>query len=178
MSKFSKEALDRLEAAKTPAAERETVLLVDDKDANLSVMAAILRPHFNLLEARDGEEAYNLIASYDKREELACIVSDHRMPRMTGVELLEKVVPLLPQTRRIIVTGYIDLDAAIDAINKSEVSKFIIKPFEAADFLEKVQAAVAGFRDDRALARQYAAMETELAAAKQALAQLRGEHGA
>ncbi|WP_342119264.1 response regulator [Pseudoduganella sp. OTU4001] len=124
-------------------------MIVDDKSANLSVMAAILRPHFRVLEANDGQEALTMLQTMDDAQEVACIVSDHRMPRMTGVELFEQLQPLLPNAVRIIVTGYIDVDAVVDAINKAEVYKFIVKPFDAREFLAMVQRAVDKFDEEQ-----------------------------
>ncbi|MES3025881.1 MAG: response regulator [Pseudomonadota bacterium] len=161
MTLFSREKLARIEASEVAEAPRHSVLIVDDKDANLSVMAAILRPFYHVLEARDGQEALALIEGLANPDELACIVSDHRMPRMTGVELFEQVQPLLPHAIRIIVTGYIDVDAVVDAINKAEVHKFIVKPFDAAEFLQCVRRAIDAFDARQQLVRSHAALLVE-----------------
>ncbi len=165
MTLFSREKLSQLEASETTAAPRHTVLIVDDKDANLSVMAAILRPFYHVLEARDGQEALTLIEGLSNPDDLACIVSDHRMPRLTGVELFERVQLILPRTIRIIVTGYIDVDAVVDAINKAKVHKFIVKPFDAADFLATVQGAIEIFD----VQQKFAASHSQLLSENRAL---------
>ncbi len=146
---FSSQKLSQIEAQESATSTRHTVMIVDDKSANLSVMAAILRPHFRVLEANDGQEALTMLQTMDDAQEVACIVSDHRMPRMTGVELFEQLQPLLPNAVRIIVTGYIDVDAVVDAINKAEVYKFIVKPFDAREFLAMVQRAVDKFDEEQ-----------------------------
>jgi response regulator RpfG family c-di-GMP phosphodiesterase len=153
MSIFKKENLRSVEP--TPAAERRTVMVVDDKDANISVMAAILRPHFHIIEARDGQEALKMIEDMPEPETLACIVSDHRMPKMTGVQLFEKVAELLPQTRRVLVTGYVDLDAVVDSINRAAIYKFISKPFDAPDFLLTIKCAVTAYEQAQLMADYY-----------------------
>lgn len=111
-----------------------------------------------------------MLRGMDDAQQVACIVSDHRMPRMTGVELFEQLQPLLPNAVRIIVTGYIDVDAVVDAINKAEVYKFIVKPFDAGEFLAMVRRAVDKFdqeqnrhagllAENRALQARIAALE-------------------
>jgi response regulator RpfG family c-di-GMP phosphodiesterase len=142
MALFTQQMMDRLDADGAQNPIRHTVMVVDDKDANLSVMAAILRPFYHLLEARDGEEALSLVEELDKERPLACVVSDHRMPRRNGVELLERIQQLRPRTTRIIVTGYIDVDTIIDSINKAGIYKFVVKPFDPHDFLLTVRRAV------------------------------------
>lgn len=159
MAIFKKEILAQIERDAELPAERHTVMIVDDKDANVSVMAAILRPYFHLVEARDGQEALKLIEAMDAPHTLACVISDHRMPKMTGVELFERCVSLLPHTRRILVTGFMDLDAIVDSINKGAVYKFVAKPFDAADFLLTVRCAVASFDSRRCLADYHLELE-------------------
>ena len=161
MALFKKELLAQIERDAVPAASQHTVMIVDDKDANVSVMAAVLRPYFNLIEAHDGPEALSLIEALEEPEKLACVISDHRMPKMTGVELFERVATLLPQTRRILVTGFMDMDALVDAINKAAVYKFVAKPFDAADFLLNVRCAVAAFDAERSMAEYHRDLEQQ-----------------
>ncbi|MDQ1815949.1 response regulator [Massilia sp. CCM 9210] len=152
---------------------RHTVMLVDDMDANVSVMAAILRPHFHLVEARDGQEALRLIGELPPSQELACIVSDHRMPRMSGVQLFERTSLMLPDTLRILVTAYLDLDAIVDAVNAGHIYRFIAKPFDAGGFLLAVQCAVAAFEHRRLLGAYHRALEDTLPVLPAAAAALR-----
>lgn len=144
MAIFKTENLGLLGAA-LPAMPRPSVMIVDDMDANVSVMATILRPHFDVIEAHDGNEALRLIEQLGPEQQLACIISDHRMPRMSGVQLFERMLPLLPDTRRILVTGYLDIDAIIDAVNKGQIYRFVAKPFDARDFLLTVRCAAASY---------------------------------
>lgn len=164
--------LDRQGALSDP---RHTVMLVDDMDANVSVMAAILRPHFHVIEARDGQEALRLIGALPSSQELACIVSDHRMPRMSGVQLFERTSVLLPETLRILVTAYLDLDAIVDAVNAGKIARFIAKPFDAGGFLLAVQCAVAAFEHQRLLNAYHRALEAALPAPPAAAAALRDQ---
>jgi response regulator RpfG family c-di-GMP phosphodiesterase len=152
MSIFKAENLAQADVKAALPEPRHTVMVVDDVRANASVMAAILRPHFHLIEAHDGEEAMALIDALPAAQELACVISDHRMPRMSGVQLFERLRRTLPQTRRVLVTGYMDMDAVVDAINRAEVYRFVAKPFDAADFLLTARCAVAAFDAARAQA--------------------------
>jgi DNA-binding NtrC family response regulator len=161
MAMFSQIKLSQLEAQEQRSQPVHTVMIVDDKSANLSVMAAILRPYYQVLEASDGQEALTAIEGIQHPENLACVISDHRMPRMSGVELLEKIQPLLPRTPRILVTGYIDVDAVVDSINKAGVFRFIVKPFDAEDFLATVKRAVDTFERQRAQSAAHARLIEE-----------------
>jgi response regulator RpfG family c-di-GMP phosphodiesterase len=164
MAIFKKENLDPIDDKTATPASRHTVMIVDDKEANVAVMAAILRPYFRLVEVHAGQEALKLIETMPASEALACIVSDHRMPHMTGVELCERAAQLRPQTKRIMVTGFMDLDAIVDSINKAEVYRFIAKPFDAADFLLTVRCAVAAFERQERLAQYHAELESAVPA--------------
>jgi DNA-binding NtrC family response regulator len=156
---FSPEKLTQIEALESSASH--TVTIVDDKSANLSVMAAILRPYYRVLEANDGQEALTMLSNLEDRDSVACIISDHRMPRMTGVELFEQLQPLLPGAVRVIVTGYIDVDAVVDAINKAEVFKFIVKPFDAKEFLATVKLAVDKYDEQQEQSKRHAGLLAE-----------------
>jgi diguanylate cyclase (GGDEF)-like protein/PAS domain S-box-containing protein len=145
MAIFSKQKLMELQHRDQEKTARHTVMIVDDEEANRAVMATILRPHYNLIEAADGQAALDLIAGLEQESTLACIVSDQRMPNLTGVELFQQVQSLLPLTVRIIVTGYVDVDSIVDSINKAEIYKFIVKPFDAHDFLLTVRRGVESY---------------------------------
>jgi response regulator RpfG family c-di-GMP phosphodiesterase len=162
MSLFKAENLPRADHRTALPEPRHTVLVVDDVRANAAVMAAILRPHFHLLEAHDGAEALALIDTMPPSQQLACIVSDHRMPGMSGLQLLLQVRDRLPQTRRVMVTGYMDMDALVDAINRAEIYRFVAKPFDTADFLLTVRCAVAAFEAARTHAAVHSALEQRL----------------
>ncbi|HXA47438.1 MAG TPA: response regulator [Burkholderiaceae bacterium] len=160
MAIFKKETLAQLNQAQASTARQYNVLVVDDKDSNLSVMSAILRNDYHVLEARDGQEALALIESLEDPESLACIVSDYRMPRLNGVELFEKAQLIAPKTSRIIVTGFIDIDAIVDSINRGGICKFIVKPFEASDLLDAVRSAVQSYESYQQLLSETHTLQT------------------
>lgn len=103
------------------------ILCVDDEEDNLVVFKSSFRKYYVVLSARSGEEAMELLKEYP----VDLIVSDQRMPSMTGVELFEKIREEYPDIIRIILTGYSDMQAVIDAINKGKVYHFATKPWDS-----------------------------------------------
>ncbi|RME40976.1 MAG: hybrid sensor histidine kinase/response regulator [Planctomycetota bacterium] len=114
------------------------LLYVDDERENLVVFRAAFSKYFHVLEASGGEEALKLLAAHD----VPVVVADQRMPDMTGVELCERVAREYPYTVRMILTGYIDSDAMMDAINKGHVYNFVTKPWERKTLLSMLLRAV------------------------------------
>ncbi len=105
---------------------KRTLLYVDDQPDNQVVFRAAFQSEFEVLEAACGQEA---LAILEKRE-VPLILSDQRMPGMSGVELFEVVKPRYPHTIRMILTGYNEPEVMMDAINKGHVYSFITKPWE------------------------------------------------
>jgi diguanylate cyclase (GGDEF)-like protein len=121
---------------------RPTVLVVDDEDGNLRVLRFVLAEHYHVLEAHDGQEALELIEGLPAEQRPAVVLSDQRMPRMTGVELFERLRETLPDAIRIIITGHVDVAAVVDAINRAGIHKFIVKPLDRDQLLLTVERAV------------------------------------
>jgi response regulator RpfG family c-di-GMP phosphodiesterase len=96
-----------------------TVLIVDDEPRVLDALEAILAAEFRVLRAAGGEAALEIL----RAEEVAVIVTDYRMPGMTGVELLRRSQEHAPDTVRIILTAYTDVDSLMEAINRSRGSR-------------------------------------------------------
>lgn len=107
-------------------APRATVAIVDDEIDVLRSLRDLLRLDFEVLTFTEAEEA---LAELGRRE-VAAVLSDQRMPRMTGVEFLSKVRTLCPETTRLLFTGYADQKAVIDAINEGRVFRYISKPWD------------------------------------------------
>jgi DNA-binding NtrC family response regulator len=103
--------------------EEPKVLLVDDESDYLEDFRSLFSEKFCLVTACGGGEALAVL----EREPIAVVVSDQRMPGMSGSELLAQVSRRYPQTVRILYTGYSDLDAIIDAINKGEIYRYLSK---------------------------------------------------
>ena len=101
------------------------VLYVDDEVHNLSAFKASFRRKFNIFTAESAVEGRKILES----ELIQIIICDQRMPGMSGIEFLESVIPDYPEPIRFLLTGYEDITAVIDAINKGEVYKYIQKPW-------------------------------------------------
>jgi len=104
-----------------------TLLLVDDEENITSALVRLLRRDgYNILRANSGTEGLALLA----QNEVGVIISDQRMPGMSGVEFLSKVREQYPDTVRIVLSGYTELNSVTDAINRGAVYKFLTKPWE------------------------------------------------
>lgn len=104
-----------------------TLLLVDDEENITSALVRLLRRDgYNILRANSGPEGLALLA----QRKVGVIISDQRMPGMTGTEFLSKVKELYPDTVRIVLSGYTELNSVTDAINRGAVYKFLTKPWE------------------------------------------------
>jgi response regulator RpfG family c-di-GMP phosphodiesterase len=102
-----------------------TILYVDDEENNLFSFKATFRIKYNVFTALSGAEALRVLA--DSRVHI--IITDQRMPGMTGVEFLEKVLEKYPDPMRILLTGYADMGAVVDAVNKGKIFHYLAKPW-------------------------------------------------
>jgi diguanylate cyclase (GGDEF)-like protein len=132
-------------AGQKAQSRKHRVMLVDDEPSNLKALGAMLGDEYDVVLANDGEEAYQMLMAMPDREEIALIISDQRMPRLTGTELLEKVKALMPRTMRIILTGYSDLQAIMDCLNRAEIYRYVCKPFDRDDMMMTVRRAIEAF---------------------------------
>jgi response regulator RpfG family c-di-GMP phosphodiesterase len=113
--------------------EKIKILYVDDEENNLQAFKATFRRDYKIflaISAKDGEEILS-------REDIDIIITDQRMPEKTGVEFLESIIPIHPKPIRLLLTGYTDIQAVIDAINKGQVYHYLTKPWEE-DYLRTV----------------------------------------
>src|SRR5215216_3205347 len=102
------------------------VLYVDDEINNLNSFKAAFRRSFNIYTAQSAAEGWQVLQSY----EIGVIITDQRMPVTTGIEFLESVSPLYPDTIRILLTGFSDINAVMEAINRGQVYKYLVKPWQ------------------------------------------------
>ncbi len=109
--------------------KRPVVLIVDDERENINLLANILGDDYGIHEARGGEEALAILGKHA----IDLILTDERMPGMSGVELLEKVRAARPDCVRMLVTAYPDVANAIQAINRGHVNRYISKPFDSRE---------------------------------------------
>ncbi len=106
--------------------EKVNVLFLDDESRIVNSLKSLFRRTYNVFTATDGHQALEIV----KNNKIQVVVSDQRMPNMLGVEFLKKVKAVSPNTMRLLLTGYSDLDAIIDSINDGEIFRFISKPWD------------------------------------------------
>ncbi len=119
------EELEREETARIPREKKYSLLYVDDEATNLRVFKSNFRKYFNVFTTTNPVEAIDILAE----NEIQVIVTDQRMPEMTGTELLEKILPDHPDMIKIILTGFTDIQAIKDGINRCGIYKYITKPW-------------------------------------------------
>jgi two-component system response regulator AtoC len=105
------------------------ILIVDDEQDNLDAFRFNFKRAFNILCAQGGDEALELMREHD----LAAIITDQRMPRMTGLQLLQQAATIRPDAVGIILTAFTDVDVLVDAINLGHIYRYITKPWEAKE---------------------------------------------
>ena len=108
---------------------RHSVLIVDDEPENINLLSNLLGETYTLFKARDAASALDLL----RKKDIHLVLTDQRMPGMTGVELLEEARGLRPDCVRMLVTAYPDVNNAILAINRGHVNRYIAKPFDSAE---------------------------------------------
>src|SRR5438045_404659 len=107
------------------------VLYVDDDALNLRVFDRHFGQRFRVFRCSSPSEALMLLEQ--RRGEIGVVVSDQRMPEMSGVELLERARTLAPHATRMLVTAYADLQAVVDAVNRGQVTRYFVKPWDRAE---------------------------------------------
>ena len=117
---------------------KSKLLIVDDEEDNLDLLQRIFYRSHLILRAKNGFEALAILA---KEPDVAVIVSDQRMPMMSGTEFLSQVAESYPDTLRIILTAHTDVRDLVEAINQSQVFKYITKPYKADSLVQIVQQA-------------------------------------
>ena len=128
--------------------DKISVLYVDDEENNLFSFKATFRIKYQVYTAISGDEALKILNSKD----VEIIITDQRMPEMTGVEFLEKVLQKYPDPMRILLTGYADMGAVVDAVNKGKIFHYLAKPWNEEEldltierayekYLEKIKLA-------------------------------------
>jgi len=117
--------------------EKPKILLVDDEERILRSLSMLLRTQYQIFATSDGNEALKILS----REKIHVIISDQRMPIMTGTELLKQARDVAPDTIRILLTGYSDADAALDALNDGEIFRYINKPWGPKELRETIAQA-------------------------------------
>ncbi|GAB5441237.1 MAG: hypothetical protein Fues2KO_15860 [Fuerstiella sp.] len=128
---------------------KHPVLIVDDEPDVLFSLKGLLRREFTLHTAESGEEALQIL----KEHPVHVIMTDQRMPGMSGVELMQQVRESFPEAIRIVFTGYADIKAVVKAINSGGLFRYITKPWDPDELIETLKEAAQRFERDVAQRR-------------------------
>ena len=127
---------------------KHPILVVDDEAEILFSLRGLLRQEFELHTAESGAEALEIL----RRHAIHVIMTDQRMPQMTGVELLQQARGECPEAVRIVFTGYADIKAVIDAINQGQIFRYLTKPWDPDELVAALRQACEEY--DRLTARR------------------------
>jgi diguanylate cyclase (GGDEF)-like protein len=119
--------------------------VVDDEPYILNTLSSLLGNEFEVVTADSGEAAQEAFA----RRRIDLILTDQRMPRMSGVQLLEWVRQNYPRTVRLLMTGFAELDEAVEAINRGQVFRYLFKPWHTDELLQVLHQAARTFLLER-----------------------------
>lgn len=143
---------------------KHTILCVDDEIDNVEALERLFRKKYKVLKATSGPQALELLDQ--NKEQIAVILTDQRMPLMTGAEMLEKSIVKAPQAVRLLLTGYTDLESVIQAVNKGQIHRYLQKPWDPVDLQQTVDQAVERFTLGRELETKNRELEKALSELK------------
>jgi len=115
----------------------KSILIVDDQPEILNALERLLKDKYKIFRSDSGKNALEIL----KKNPIPVIISDQRMPEMTGVEFLEKSIKIRPDAIKLLITAYADINASISAVNKGNIFHYISKPWEDDELLLIVQRA-------------------------------------
>jgi class 3 adenylate cyclase/FixJ family two-component response regulator len=114
------------------------ILYLDDEEGNLTSFVAAFRRHYNIFTTTSAAAALEIL----RNNEIDLIITDQRMPEMTGVQFLEKIIPLYPNSVRMILSGFSDIEAIIAAINSGAVLRYITKPWDENELKQIIDTGI------------------------------------
>lgn len=153
----------------TEQKDQPYILCVDDEPGIVRSIRRILKAeHVNVLLAASGPEALEIL----RKQSVALILTDYRMPEMNGIEFLEQAAPLCPDAFRMILTGYAEAHVLVEAVNRGQIYKILYKPFQEEDIKLTVRSGLehhARNRENRALLEELGQRNKQLAILNQKL---------
>ena len=117
--------------------EKFSILYVDDELQNLISFKATFRREYEIYTATSGVEGMEIL----RKKQIHLIITDQRMPEMTGVQFLEKTIPEFPDCIRMVLTGFSDMEAIIDVINTGQIFRYITKPWDETELRMTIENA-------------------------------------
>ncbi|MDW7695398.1 response regulator [Flammeovirgaceae bacterium SG7u.111] len=141
--------------------KKYNILYVDDEESNLRIFRAAFKQYYNIFLAVNAAEGLEVL----QKNEIHLIITDQRMPKMTGVEFLEKVIDDYPDPIRIILTGFSDIEDIIRALNKCSIYRYIVKPWNREEMKLTIDKALEAFqlrRDNSSLVNELKGINNSL----------------
>ncbi len=135
---------------------KHSILCVDDELDNVEALERLFRKKYQVYKATSGEDALKILAQHP----VTVIISDQRMPNMTGVEFLTKSTQIQSDAIRILLTGYTDINSVIAAINSGQIYRYVTKPWDSVDLENAIDKAVERFVVGAELKEKNKALET------------------
>lgn len=132
-----------------------SVLYVDDEENNLISFKATFRLKYRIYTALSGGDALRIVEQHP----IDIIITDQRMPQMTGVEFLEEVIKVNPEPMRILLTGYADMSAVVDAVNKGKIFHYLSKPWSEEELDETIRRAYEILAERRKIKESFSQLE-------------------
>ena len=123
-----------------PLDDSPAVLYVDDESINLRVFEANFRGKFRVLTCQSATEALAILGA--RGQEIGILISDQRMPNITGVELLERAREIAPDVQRMVITAFSDMQAVMDAVNRGQVTRYFVKPWMKEELESALESAL------------------------------------
>lgn len=137
---------------------KHSILVVDDETDNVDALERLFRRKYNVLKATSGRQALKQLED----NKVSLIVTDQRMPNMTGVEFLAESMESHPDAIRILLTGFTDIDSVISAINSGQVYRYVTKPWDPVDLANTVDKAIERYELSAELKEKNQALEAAL----------------
>ena len=148
--------------------DRPKILFIDDEPSSLTAFRSVFRDYYDISLALSAEEGYRIM----QQEHIDIVISDQRMPGISGAEFLQKIRVEFPDTVRMLITGYTDIDTVVQSINGSMISYYFSKPYDERDMkaiLDNTFEKIKLMKENRALTQQLRDLVTELTGKKENL---------
>jgi two-component system sensor histidine kinase/response regulator len=137
---------------------KHSILCVDDEVDNVDALERLFRRKYKVLKTTSALEALELL----RNNKVTVIISDQRMPQLTGVELLAESVKIHPSAIRILLTGYTDIDSVVAAINAGQIYRYVTKPWDPVDLSNAIDKAVERYEIGEELVEKNRALQDAL----------------
>ena len=126
--------------SRTALKVRHKILLVDDEPDNLQLLKRVLRTNYDIMTASNGKEALDLVELHGN--DISLIISDQRMPVMSGTEFFTEIKDRYPRIIKILLTGFSDIDTLIESVNNCNLFQYVLKPFTPEDLIMIIQNGI------------------------------------